>query len=518
MANRFSDFLFQLIRSLEKSEKRHFKLYIKRSSAKADLKIIQVFDAIDRMKEYDENILLKKLSGIEKPQLSNIKAHLYKELLASLRLLKRTDNIDIELNEQLDYARILYYKGLYMQSVKILEKVKESAYHYHQDTILIQVISLEKKIESLHITRTIQDKADILAEEANAVQERRRTITQLSNLAMQLYSLYVKNGHARNEREEEYVKQFFREQLPPGSHELTNFYERLYLYQSYGWYSFIRQDFLMYYRYVQKWVDLFHEQPAMINAETGHYIKGLHNLLNAHFDLRNYKKFAQVLEHFENFSNSKIVQHHDNFKVQCFVYIYSAKLNQHLMTGTFRQGLKLVPFVKEKLEEYRIYLDKHRYLVFNYKVAILHFGSGDFDASIDYLQNIIHENVDLRSDLQCYARLVHLMAHYEMGNYMLIESLTKSVYRFMARMQNLTVVEEEMFKFLRASFHVSRHKLRQEFKNFLQKIKHLEKNRFETRAFAYLDIISWVESKLYEKTMSEVIHAKYLENKRAMEE
>ena len=49
---------------------------------------------------------------------------------------------------------------------------------------------------------------------------------------------------------------------------------------------------------------------------------------------------------------------------------------------------------------------------------------------------------------------------------------------------------------------------------FLHDIKHLEKNRFETRSFAYLDIISWVESKVYNKTMSTVIHDKYLESKR----
>lgn len=514
MANRFSDILFQLIHSLEKSEKRHFKLYINRSSGKENLKIVQVFDAIDKMKEYDENLLLKKLNGIEKPQLSNIKTHLYKQLLASLRLLKRTDNIDLEMNEQLDYARILYYKGLYHQSLKILEKVKETVYHYHQDTLLIQVISLEKKIETLHITRNIQDRADHLAAEANLVHERRNLITQLSNLALQLYSLYVKSGHARNEKEEARVKNFFKEHLPEKSHLLSGFYERLYLYQSYGWYSFIRQDFLMYYRYVQKWVDLFHSEPWMIDIETGNYIKGVHNLLNAHFDLRNFRKFDEVLKDFEKFSQSHIVQHHDNFKVQCFVYIYSAKLNQHLMSGTFKQGLKLVPLINKHLSEYHIYLDKHRYLVFNYKIAMLHFGSGDYDASIDYLQNIINDNVDLRSDLQCYARLVHLMAHYELGNYMLIESLTKSVYRFMAKMNNLTVIEEEMFKFLKASFKISRHKMRQELKAFLNKIKHLEKNRFETRAFAYLDVISWVESKVYDKTMSEVIYAKYLENKR----
>ena len=46
MPNRFSDILFQLIHSLEKAEKRHFKLYIKRSSSKEDLKIVQLFDAM----------------------------------------------------------------------------------------------------------------------------------------------------------------------------------------------------------------------------------------------------------------------------------------------------------------------------------------------------------------------------------------------------------------------------------------------------------------------------------------
>ena len=43
MPNRFTDTLFQLIKSLEKAEKRHFKLYIKRSSGNEDLKIIELF-------------------------------------------------------------------------------------------------------------------------------------------------------------------------------------------------------------------------------------------------------------------------------------------------------------------------------------------------------------------------------------------------------------------------------------------------------------------------------------------
>ena len=505
MPNRFTDTLFQLIKSLEKSEKRNFKLYIKRNSAKEDLKIIQLFDAIDKLQEYDEKILLKRLPTIEKPQLANLKAHLYKQVLASLRLLKTTENIDLQLHEQLDYARILYNKGLYLQSLKILDKIKELARSYNQDSFLIQVISLEKKIETLHITRSMQDRADQLTAEANEVNERRRIITQLSNLALQLYSWYIKNGHARNEEDEAGVKMFFNNNLPCDAHTLSGFYEMLYLYQSYCWYAFIRQDFLMYYRYTQKWVDLFHKQELMISVETGHYIKGMHNLLNAHFDLRNFGQFKIALAQFEKFADSEAAILHDNFRIQTFVYVYSAKINQHFMFGTFAEGLQLVPQITEKLQEYTLYLDRHRILVLNYKIATLYFGNGDFETCIDYLQKIINNNADLRNDLQCYSRLMHLMAHFEIGNYEILESLIKSVYRFMSKMQNLTVVEEEMFRFLRSSFRVSRVRLRGEFEKFLNKIKHLEKNRFETRSFAYLDIISWLESKVSGKTMSKII-------------
>ena len=513
MPSRFTDTLFQLVHSLEKAEKRNFKLYIKRSSSNEDLKIIELFDALDKLDEYDEAVLLKKLTSIKKPQLSNTKVHLYKQLLASLRLLKSTDSIDMQLNEQLDYARILYNKGLYQQSLKILEKAKETAKEHYKYNFLTQVISWEKKIETLHITRSMQDKGTILANEAVEVNIRVDMVARMSNLALQLYSFYIKNGHARNEKDEIGVTVFFNKNMPENASMQTGFYERLYLYQSYCWYAFIRQDFLMYYRYAQKWNNIFNEQLLMIKVETGYYIKGLHNLLNAHFDLRNFKGFEITLKEFKEFAATPLANHHDNHRIQTFIYINSATINQHFMLGTFAEGLKMVPELEAKLKEYDLYLDNHRILVFNYKIANLYFGSGNYDVAIDYLQKIINDNIDLRIDLQCYSRLLHLMAHYELGNFEIIDSLVKSVYRYMAKMGNLTVVEEIMFKFLRNSFLQPRSKIKQELENFLHSIKKLEKNRFQTRTFAYLDIISWVESKVYQKPLSEIIGNKFLNSK-----
>ena len=514
MSNRFSDILFQLIKSLEKAEKRHFKLYIKRSSANEDLKIVHLFDALDKMHEYDEILLMKKLKGITKPQLANLKTHLYKQVLASLRLLKTNDNIDLLLSEQLDNARILYNKGLKLQALRILERAKEMAKQNQKFNFLVQAISLEKKIETLHITRTGTDKTEQMAKEAMDISSHIYRVTKLSNLALLLYRWYIINGHARNVEDEKDIKIFFKEQLPEDIKAVNGFYEKLYLYQSYCWYAFIRQDFLMYYRYSQKWVDLFTEEPNLISVETGHYVKGMHTLLNAHFDLRNFTAFEHVLVAFEAFEKTPIAQLYDNFSTHTSIYINTSKINWHLMTGTFKKGALLIPEIEEKLEKQALFVDGHRILVFNYKFAMLHFGNGDYEKSIDYLHKIINGSMDLRIDLQSYARLLHMMAHFEMGNFEIMDSLIKSVYRFMAKMKNLTVVEEIMFKFLRQSFKVSPKLMQPELEKFLQEIKHLEKNRFETRAFAYLDIISWVESKVYHKPMSEIIYRKYKKSKR----
>ena len=514
MPNRSTDSLFQLIRSLQKSEKRNFKLYAQRNSSNNDLKIVQLFDVIDKMSVYDEDILINKTNSIKKQQLPNLKAHLYRQILGSLRLLEGSENIDIQLHEQLDFAKILYNKGLYHQSLRTLEKIKEVALANNQIHFQIEVLITEKKIETLHITRSMQDRADELTHDIGVANMQLAKQSKLSNLALQLYSWYIKNGLARNKADEKEVEDYFRRHFTEDMKAPEKFYEKMYYHQSYCWYAFIRQDFLMYYRHTQKWVDIFHDEPAMIQIETGNYIKGLHNLLNAHFTMRNYAGFQKALSELENFSESPIIKLNDNNRIQVFVYLYIAKINQHFLEGTFKEGLEIVDEIMNRLEEYSLFLDQHRTLIFYYKIASLYFGAGDYGSAIDYLNKIINWKVNLRNDLQCYARLLHLIAHYELGNFQLLEYLIKTVYRFMAKMQNLSLVEEEIFKFLRKSFYMSAKKLKPEFEKLLHTIKQFETSKFETRAFAYLDIVSWLESKIDDKPVYEIIRQKYIKGRK----
>lgn len=108
----------------------------------------------------------------------------------------------------MDNARLLYNKGLKHQSLKILERAKEIAKANNKLNFLAQLISLEKKIETLHITRSTLEKTEQLTIEAREISDHIDRVTRLSNLALLLYRWYVQNGHARNEADVKKLREF----------------------------------------------------------------------------------------------------------------------------------------------------------------------------------------------------------------------------------------------------------------------------------------------------------------------
>ncbi|HKL40909.1 MAG TPA: hypothetical protein VJ894_09525, partial [Cryomorphaceae bacterium] len=183
MINSQKDALFILIKALSKSEKRQFKLYVNRLGVNSEAKFMALFVHLDKAAEYDEEAIVK--SGIvKKQQLSNLKAHLYRQILVSLRLSPSHQNIRIQLREQLDFAVILYQKGLYKQSLRLLEKAKFLALENEQKTIALEIVEFEKVIESHYITRSISGRADQLAVEAKELSRMNTVASKLSNLSL----------------------------------------------------------------------------------------------------------------------------------------------------------------------------------------------------------------------------------------------------------------------------------------------------------------------------------------------
>lgn len=508
MTNVHKDALFVLVKSLSKSEKRQFKLYVGRLGVNTDAKFLALFNLLDKLKRYDEKVILA--SGIvKKAQLSNLKAHLYKQILVSLRLNPVNQNIRVQIREQLDFATILYQKGLYKQSLKILDKAKTTAIDNEEKNVAYEIVELEKIIETQYITRSIPDRADELAIQAKELSAQNVMTSKLSNLSLQLYGMMLKIGYVQNDTDYQKVKKYFEKHLPKYRIEDLGFREKLWLYKAHLWYSFLVQDFLSCYKYASKWVDLFYEHKEMISLNPVFFLKGSHYLLESLFYVKYASQFNQTLQQLEMTVESKDFPKNDNITSLAFLYINANRLNLHFLEGTFEKGLYLVKIVEYGINKHKDRIDAHHIMVLYYKIACLYFGNGDNKNCILYLKKIINNrNLKMREDLMCFARVLSLVAHYEAGMDYHLEVQLKSTYKFLLKMNDLHAVQKEMIKFLRNLGNIYPHELRNEFQKLHTQLKKYEHHPYEKRAFLYLDIISWLESHLENKPVGQIIREK----------
>lgn len=509
MTSEQTDNLFTLIKSLSPSEKRQFSLYVGRIGVNADSKFLNLFKVMVREKKYDEKVILAN-TDISKQQLSNIKAHLYKQILISLRLNPAHQSIPVFIREQLDFASILYRKGLYKQSLKLLDKVKATAMHYEEKSALYEILEWEKIIESQYITRSIQNRAETLIHETEDLIYLNVISNTLSNLSLGLYGIYLKRGYVRTEEEAMEIKKYFQEKMPDFEFNRLGFREKLWLYKSHLWFNFITQDFLACYRYSKKWIELFNEKPHLIRVHPILYLKGNHYLLESLFYLNHVKVFEKVLIDLETTLKDPKIPDDDNTAALSFIYLYSNKLNLRFMKGEFSNGEILVEKILKRIKKFENRIDVHHIMVFYYKIASLYFGDGNNKKCIEFLGKIIHNNtLEMREDLMCFSRILNLVAHYEAGLDYHLERLIKSTYKFLIRMNDLHGVQKEMIKFLKNLPEISPLDIKDEFRKLHATLKQYEDHPFERRAFLYLDIISWLESKIEDRPISDVIEAKY---------
>jgi hypothetical protein len=510
-----TDNLFRLIKSLTKAEKRSFKLYSKRIGIDESALFIQLFNTLDHQREYNEEGVLQKVPKIKRQQLSNLKRHLYRQILTSLRLIYNSRHTDIEIREQIDFARILQAKGHYLQGLKLLDRAKEMATEADLPILRFEIVEFEKEIESLHITKSLENRAQELMDDSDIHLKKILISSQLSNLVLKLYSYFIQFGHAKTKKEMMVIADYFKANLPAVDVDKLSFTEKIYYHKAFAWYNYIQQNFPLHFRYTQKWVDTFNENPEMKIREPSLYLRGLYYLLVALFYTSHFDRHSAVLAELEKFIEQNLNEFDTDTEVQAFTFLFTSKINQHFLEGTFSEGIKLVPELERQLKKYYDYLDDHRRLVFYYKIASLYFGSGDNGKAVGYLNEIInYKTGTLRSDIQCYARILQLLAHFEMKNYTLLEYLGKSVYRFLAKMDDLNNVLLEILRFLRKELRTDPKKLQGAFTHLRNNLVKLQKDPMESRSFLYLDIISWLDSKIQNKPVQTIIREKFQKKKR----
>jgi len=500
--------LFELINRLTKAEKRHFKLYVNRNSPEKEPFIVKLFDILDKQKGADEEVILKRFPKLKGSTLSNHRANLYEQLLSSLRLL-HNDHPKIRIKELITYAEVLHNKGLYRQSLVQLNKAKQLAIKNQVNILRLEVVELEKMIETRYVTGSSPHRAHELTEESQQLRKQFYSDGSWSDLALQLYDYYLKFGHVKSEKQREEIEDYFRKSVPEKDSQSN--VDTIFYYQSYVWYYHIIQNFPLCFKYSKKWAEFLLENRIIMQEEPEMFIRGYHNILSSLFFCDDVKRFRKELDVLEEFVREKRDSFNESQLIQSFTYLETGRLNLYVLEGRFTEGAAYCKDFEDKLARFESQLDIHRKITFQYKMATLKFGSGDYHGSLRHLNIIINNPaISLKEDIQSYARFLALIVHYELGNDDLIYFQIKSTYRFMLKLRDFRKVHAAIFKFLRQSVYMDRKMLIPYFKDLREELLEVIKDKYERRPMLYLDIISWLESKIRNIPVEEVIRKKKL--------
>ena len=185
-----------------------------------------------------------------------------------------------------------------------------------------EILEFEKLIEEKHITRSrkIKNKVENLIDESEERSRRLHTANKLTNLKLKIHGLYIKIGHAKNEKDAFVVSDYFKSNLPDLTYANLTFFEKVYLHQSYVWYYYILLDFEKCAEHAHNWVSLYESNDKMIEEDPDIYMRGIHYLLTSLYGLNKVDTHRKYLRKFKEFGEKYDDQLNNTSEIIYFLY------------------------------------------------------------------------------------------------------------------------------------------------------------------------------------------------------
>jgi hypothetical protein len=144
---KFKTDLYNLIKSLTKSEKRYFKIYAAQHTKKESNNYLLLFDAIDRQDIYNEEKLKRKFKNHTFGKNLAKTKFLLCDLIIKMQLqLRKGKDVDSKIRLLLDSVDFHYSKSLYDLAFISLQKAKKLTRFFEHYSYWIEVLHWEKRL------------------------------------------------------------------------------------------------------------------------------------------------------------------------------------------------------------------------------------------------------------------------------------------------------------------------------------------------------------------------------------
>lgn len=501
-----NDDLFDLIKILTKSE----KMYFKRSaydSGKSKI-YIKLFDEIDKQKKYNEQELKEKFRHVN--QFSVLKRQLYETILSSLGRLADSINFSYRISVMIKQSDQLYIRGLYKQSEKLLVKAKQAAYQSEDFTALLQAIAIEKKLILKQLTRD-EGKIKELLKEENNILFLLKNLSEYNKIFTKTYLYFLMYGYIRNKKEEKgFIKNTFAVSYERLIRNAKSKRAEQFLTETFHLYHTSKFDTVNAMKFNRASLKLMEDNTALLKSNVERYLATFQNHVLQYFykgDIENLENAAGKLKTF--LETTKIHIPH-LVRVTAQGKLYDILLSAYHTSCKFEKAVDVLAKAEKLVEENYSVIDKSVKNVTYQMGTFIYFTTEDYENALR-LSNKLLNDPDSGKFLEvyCFILLLRLLIHYELGNYDLIEYITKSTKRYLSKSEKLYKIEKIMLSFFSKVINSENKDKEELFKNLQRNLFEL-KNDPDEGGFEFYDFSSWCESKLRKIKIKEVLNEKYI--------
>lgn len=498
--------LFNLIKSLSKSEKRFFKLSSSLQSGSKNY--LKIFNAIDKQKEYDEEGIkeqFKKETFIK--HFPSEKNHLYKLILKSLRAYHSENAVSSILKQEIKNIEILFSKALYKECNKFLKRAKKMAIDHEKFYYLYELLNWEKiLLEEAYEEGEFTKDLDGLIEEEKNVIEKLRNLAAYHVLYSKINYVFRSGGYSRNEHDRQVVKEISSHPLIKNKNTALSRRAATICYYIQGFCAKANRDWEKCAEKFNRVNQILDDNPHIKKDLAKRYVNTMDNLIRCHIETKEFDSARKTIDSLRKMSTLKGYDNIDT-EVRIFKSSYLSELKLYQRMGDYEAAIKLIDPIMEQLDEYGARINKEKTILFFYHIAYAYFGIGEYNKALFWINKVLNDNeTNLRQDIYGYARLFNLIIHFELGNYELLEYIIKSTHRYLSKKGRAYELETLMLSALRRLSKAYTPEMRiKEFERLRPDLIKVLESETEEVALEYFDFKSWVDSHLGELSFADSV-------------
>ncbi len=508
-----SDDLFQLIKSMSKSEKGYFKKYASRHTIGEKNTYIRLFDAIEELKSYDETVLKNKFKG-EKfaEKIYSIKNYLFNLILKALSSYHSEKYAVSKLHMMMIELNVLFEKGLYKQFKTLLNKAISIA--IENDKPFYLALLYNKALtsfatdyysgnEDFSFKKLKQDTLDNLKKLA--------TTEEYHILYNEMFLFTKETGNIRNEKDLEKINSFISHPLLQDESKADSFDAKFKYYNILGHYYRIINDHPNWLKYRKQLLLLMESDKKYIKESPRSYVLALNNFLLACVVTGDYKEFEANLRKLKLFAKQfENKKEYIDIQSRIFMLISDLELSYAIKSLKLDKLQDIIDEIEPGFRKFGDKIAENRKVFLYNRIAYASFIIKDYDKSILYINKIMNAaNPKIDPEQQSFARLRSLIVHFEAGNYSLLEYTVKSTKRYLQKTNRIFKFEKLILNFIIKAMNYNNDKQRHE---LYEKLKHditrISDDKFERNVLEQFDVISWINSKLQHTGMLNVLKKK----------